>query len=106
MYYFVAVFMPLPLPSLVLALRTGGAGGGSTGAGGGAIGAVTSDTMLSTTDGMLAVARAALVMAAPLRGLLVLNSRHFAPSTIIIFDTAIDLRVLRCDERPEESRAH
>lgn len=49
----------------------------------------TSATMLSTAAGTLAVARAAFAAAAPLRGLLVLNSRHFAPSTIIILDTAI-----------------
>lgn len=45
--------------------------------------------MVSTAAGTLAVARAALAAAAPLSGLLVLNSRHLAPSTIIIFDTAI-----------------
>lgn len=45
--------------------------------------------MVSTAAGTLAVARAALAAAAPLRGLLVLNSRHLAPRTIIILDTAI-----------------
>lgn len=79
----------VPLPSLVLALRRGGAGGWSTGAGGGAAAGTTSATMVSTAAGTLAVARAALAAAAPLSGLLVLNSRHFAPRTIIILDTAI-----------------
>lgn len=45
--------------------------------------------MLSTAADTLAAARAALAAAEPLRGLLVLNSRHLAPSTIIILDTAI-----------------
>lgn len=46
-------------------------------------------TMLSTAAAALAATRAALVAAEPRMGLLVLNSRHFAPSTIIILDTAI-----------------
>lgn len=81
----------VPLPSLVLAFRSGGAAAccGSAGAGGGGAAGVTSATMVSTAAGTLAVASAALAAAAPLRGLLVLNSRHFAPRTIIIFDTAI-----------------
>lgn len=75
-----------PLPSLVLAFFRGGATGGwgsATGAG------ATSATMLSTAADTLAAARAAVAAAEPLRGLLVLNSRHLAPSTIIILDTAI-----------------
>lgn len=85
------LLLRIPLPSLVLALRSGGAGawGGSAGGGCAAAGGVTSATMVSTAAGTLAVARAALAAAAPLRGLLVLNSRHFAPRTIIILDTAI-----------------
>lgn len=84
----------VPLPSLVLALRTGGGAVGCVSVGRGAAmtggaGGVTSDTMLSTAAGTLAVARAALAAAAPLSGLLVLNSRHFAPRTIIILETAI-----------------
>ena len=47
------------------------------------------DTMLSTATATLAAARAALALADPRRGLLVLNSRHLAPRTIIILDTAI-----------------
>lgn len=86
-----AICLTVPLPSLVLALRSGGAGGGcgSAGGGGAAAGGTTSATILSTAADTLAVARAALAAAAPLSGLLVLNSRHLAPSTIIIFDTAI-----------------
>lgn len=45
--------------------------------------------MLSTAAATLAAARAAVAVADPRRGLLVLNSRHLAPSTIIILDTAI-----------------
>ena len=62
--------------------------GGGAGAGAGA-GGTTSATMLSTAAETLAVARAALAAAEPRSGLLVLNSRHLAPRTIIIFDTAI-----------------
>lgn len=46
-------------------------------------------TMFSTAAATLAAARAALALARPRIGLLVLNSRHLAPSTIIILDTAI-----------------
>lgn len=80
-----------PLPSFVFALRSGGAGGGCGSGGGGGAGVVPgpSVTMLSTAAATLAAARAAVAVAEPRRGLLVLNSRHLAPSTIIILDTAI-----------------
>lgn len=80
-----------PFPSFVLALRSGGGGGCgvSTTTGGAAATGATSATMVSTAAGTLAVASAALAAAAPLKGLLVLNSRHLAPRTIIILDTAI-----------------
>lgn len=80
-----------PFPSFVFALRSGGAGGGCGSGGGGGAGVATgpSATMLSTAAATLAAARAAVAVAEPRRGLLVLNSRHLAPSTIIILDTAI-----------------
>lgn len=46
-------------------------------------------TMLSTTATAAAAAAATEAPELPLKGLLVLNSRHFAPKTIIILDTAI-----------------
>ena len=72
-----------PLPSLVLALRIGT----STGGGGGATSVAV--TMLSTTATAAAAAAATEAPELPLKGLLVLNSRHFAPKTIIILETAI-----------------
>lgn len=72
-----------PLPSLVLALRIGT----STGGGGGATSVAV--TMLSTTATAAAAAAATEAPELPLKGLLVLNSRHLAPKTIIIFETAI-----------------
>lgn len=86
---------------MVLAFRRGTAGGcwgGGSAAGaavdvGVAVGAApppsTLVTILSTAAATLAAARAALALAEPRMGLLVLNSRHLAPKTIIIFDTAI-----------------
>lgn len=77
-----------PLPSFVLALRTGAAGVDSAlswdaGAAGGLSAAV------STVTVALAAAKAVVAAAEPRRGLLVLNSLHFAPRTIIILETAI-----------------
>lgn len=46
-------------------------------------------TMLSTTATAAAAAAATEAPELPLKGLLVLNSRHFAPKTIIILETAI-----------------
>lgn len=45
--------------------------------------------MLSTTATAAAAAAATEAPELPLKGLLVLNSRHFAPKTIIILETAI-----------------
>lgn len=50
-------------------------------------GSFTAET--STVATAVAAARAVVAAAAPRRGLLVLNSRHFAPRTIIILETAI-----------------
>lgn len=132
------IYPTLPFPSLVLALRSGGAGAGGGAAGVGAAagaGAVAGEaeapvsappsvpatTMFSTAAATLAAARAALAVAQPykgtqhkhtrtanlndsltisqtsnlvciyntFRGLLVLNSLHFAIISVIILDTAI-----------------
>lgn len=80
----------IPLPSFVLALRKGtwGSSWGSSRSTGAE--AAWATTIGSTVVGTLAVASATDAEAeAPLRGFLVLNSRHFAPRTIIILDTAI-----------------
>lgn len=142
------IYPTLPFPSLVFALRSGGAGAGGGAAGvGAAAGAgtvageaeapvsappsVPATTMFSTAAATLAAARAALAVAQPykgtrhrvknsvfycqthkgttilndsltigqtsnlvcicntFRGLLVLNSLHFAIISVIILDTAI-----------------
>lgn len=80
----------LPLPSFVLALRKGtwGSSWGSSRSTGAAAACATA--IVSTVVGTLTVPSTAEAEAeAPLRGLLVLNSRHFAPRIIIILDTAI-----------------
>ncbi len=77
-----------PLPSFVLALRMGAAGVGSA-----LIWAPVAvagvSAAVSTVTAALAAARAVVAAAEPRRGLLVLNSLHFAPRTIIILETAI-----------------
>ncbi len=77
-----------PLPSFVLALRIGAAGVGSA-----LIWALVAaagvSAAVSTVTAALAAARAVVAAAEPRRGLLVLNSLHFAPRTIIILETAI-----------------
>lgn len=87
----------LPLPSLVLAflMTVGRAGGWGLAASGGAT------VTVSTAAAMAAAAAAAEL---PLKGLLALNSRHLAPSTVIILDMGIlgfflAIRGLRVGER-------
>lgn len=71
-----------PLPSLVLALRSGGGWGGGSGE------AVAAETC-SATAAAAAAAAAAMAAAEPLNGLLELNSRHLAPRIVIILDMGI-----------------
>lgn len=78
----------IPLPSFVFALRKGtwGSSWGSSRSTGAVVACATA--IVSTVLGTLTVA-STVEAEAPLRGFLVLNSRHFAPKTIIILDTAI-----------------
>lgn len=71
-----------PFPSLVLALRSGGGWGGGSGE------AVAAETC-SATAAAAAAAAAATAAAEPLKGLLELNSLHFAPKMVIILDIGI-----------------
>ncbi len=71
-----------PLPSLVLALRSGGGWGGGSGE------AVAAETC-SATAAAAAAAAAATAVAEPLNGLLELNSLHLAPRMVIILDIGI-----------------
>lgn len=82
-FYPPARLSTLPLPSFVLAFLSG------TSTGGCGRTASTFVTILSTTATAAAAAAATDAPELPLKGLLVLNSLHLAPSTIIIFDTAI-----------------
>lgn len=76
-------FLISPLPSFVLAFLRGTSTGGCGST------ASTFVTILSTTATAAAAAAATDAPELPLKGLFVLNSLHLAPSTIIIFDTAI-----------------
>lgn len=71
-----------PFPSLVLAFLMTGGRAGCWGLAGSAGAMVTVSTAAAT-------AAAAAAAELPLKGLLALNSRHLAPSTVIILDMGI-----------------